>query len=146
LEEGKTISIKAIILGVLTDIGGTFLFSVIFGILAGIAMAVKGITAAEMTERLEQPVFLISNLVIGLIFTLLGGLVAGRIAKRSELLHGGIVGGISIIFSLTFLSSVPVLYNAVALPLVIPAAVLGGFIARRYRDNTKTISGDRPLE
>ena len=60
---------------------------------------------------------------------MLGGYVAGRVSKTHEVLHGGIVGGIGLLFGLLFWTSLPLWYSIVSLLGVIPCGMLGGRIA-----------------
>lgn len=125
----RQLSIKALALGSLADIGGSLLVGGILGFSMGIYLGVQGIPQNEIPVRLEGLIILIPGLFIGFGFTLLGGYVAGRISKTHEVLHGGIVGGIGLIFGLLFWASLPLWYNIVALIGVIPFGMIGGRIA-----------------
>ena len=74
MTDNREISIKALVLGVLTDIGCS--------LIVGFALS---------------PMVLVPSMIIGFGFTILGGFVAGRVSKKSEVIHGGIVGFIAVI-------------------------------------------------
>lgn len=127
---GKNIKVKAILLGVLTDVAGSTVTGIVIGIGLGIALAAQHVPTNEIAIRLHGASVLISSLILGFGFTVLGGYVAGRVAKQSEILHGGIVGAIGILFSL-FTISYPLWYNIVAIIGIVPFGIIGGLLARK---------------
>lgn len=130
--EDKRISVKALVLGIVTDLVGSLIAGVIVGVVAAIAL--HGGAHKEIAARLRELPFLISSLILGFGFTALGGFVAGRVAKRSEMLHGGIVGGVQLLIGILIASpSFPAWYLIVSLAGVIPAGMLGGKIAHATR-------------
>lgn len=124
------IEIKAIVLGFLTDLGGSLVVGFAYGVILGITMVLKGIPQEDIATQLQGPVVLIPGLIIGFGFTLLGGYVAGRIAKYSEILHGGIVGGIGILLGLLLCGSLPLWYNIISFAGVVPVGMAGGYFAK----------------
>ena len=127
---GKSIRVKAILLGVLTDIVGSTVAGIVIGIGLGIALAAQHVPANEIAIRLHGASVLIPSLILGFGFTVLGGYVAGRVAKQSEILHGGIVGAIGILFNL-FTISFPLWYNIVTIIGIVPFGIIGGLLARK---------------
>jgi putative membrane protein (TIGR04086 family) len=124
-ECGQQISTKAIILGVMFDNIGYLCFITILGI----ALGIMGITENEINTQIET----ITNIILALGFTFLGGYIAGRIAKHSEVLHGGIVGAIGILigFIIIVAMSYPIrLPEIVCFVGIIPIGMGGGCIAR----------------
>lgn len=90
---------KAIGLGLLTDIGGTMVGITLLYIVYGIMMGSQGMSPEEM-EAAAHGQFLESGLatvgtLIGLGFSVAGGYVCARIARRSELMFGAIQGVLS---------------------------------------------------
>jgi hypothetical protein len=116
---------KAILFGVLVDIGT----SLAVGFVAGIVAAVMH--GGETADALTSGPFLVVVLTLGMAATLLGGFVAGRVAGARHALHGAIVGAIGVVFSL-LTPGVPLpTWLVVTLNvLVIPVAVLGAMIAK----------------
>jgi hypothetical protein len=125
----RRLRIKALALGVLTDIGGSLLFAGVLGVVLGIYFGMQNLSANEITIRLQGLGFLIPSLLIGLAFVALGGYVAGRIAKAHEVLHGGVVGGLSLLIGLIFWSSIPLWYDIAGVLACIPCGMLGGRFA-----------------
>ena len=133
MTENKRIRIKAVVLGCLTDLSGSLAVGLVYGVVLGISMAVKGIPQEEIGTRLQGLIVLIPSFFIGFGFTLLGGFVAGRIAKHSESLHGGIVGAIGILLGFLFYGSFPLWYNIISFAGVVPAGMAGGYLAKQRR-------------
>jgi len=124
-ECGQEISTKAIILGVMFDNIGYLCFITILGI----ALGIMGITENEFNTQIET----ITNIILALGFTFLGGYIAGRIAKHSEVLHGGIVGAIGILigFIIIVAMSYPIRWpEIVCFVGIIPIGMGGGCVAR----------------
>ena len=137
---GKGIRVKAVLLGVLTDIGGSVVVGIVIGVVIGVVLAARGVPANEIAARLHGVAVLIPSLVLGFGFTALGGYVAGRVAKQSEVLHGGIVGAIGIPFGLLFAASLPLWYSIVSIVGVVPFGMLGGLFARQKRKPEQEMS------
>ena len=125
---------KAVVVGALTDIVGTFAFATLIGILASVAADIHHLSTKEMEARLQAPSSIIAMMIIGLAFTVLGGYVAGRVSKAYEVTHGLIVGAISILIGLASWGSLPLWYDITAMVTVAPCGMLGGWIAKKNRE------------
>jgi len=124
-ECGQQINTKAIIWGVMVDNIGYLCFMTLLGVVVGI----MGITGNEINTQIET----ITNIILALGFTFLGGYIAGRIAKYSEVLHGGIVGTIGLLIGLIII--VAMSYSIrwpeiVCFMGIIPIGMGGGYFAR----------------
>ena len=90
---------KAIALGLATDIGGTLVATAILALIYGIALAAAGVKrediAAAMQASATDSWFFYVTAIIGLGFSVLGGYVCARIARRSELKLGAILAALS---------------------------------------------------
>ena len=127
-ECGQQISAKAIILGVIFDNIGYLCFITILGI----ALGIMGITENEINTQIET----ITNIILALGFTFLGGYIAGRIARHSEVLHGGIVGAVGILigFIIIVAMSYPIRWpEIVCFVGIIPIGMGGGYVARNRK-------------
>jgi hypothetical protein len=87
--------VKAVVLGLLVDIVGTTAGSLLLGALYGIMLAASGasmeeIAAAGESVATDSWMFWLST-AMGLAFSVLGGYVCARIARRDELKLGGIL-------------------------------------------------------
>jgi len=125
----RRLSIKALALGALTDLGGSLLYGGILGVAFGIYFGMQNLPENEIIIRLQGLGFLIPSLLIGLGFNALGGYVAGRIAKAHQVLHGGLVSGLSLLIAPFFWSSTPLWYGIAGVLACIPCGMLGGRFA-----------------
>ncbi|MFA5343536.1 MAG: hypothetical protein WC381_06200 [Kiritimatiellia bacterium] len=141
MPSNRPINIKALVLGVLTDVGGSLVIGFILGIALAIIFIVRGVQPNEIRAHLNNATFLVSSTIIGFGFTLFGGFVAGRIAKRNQILHGAIIGAIGIPLGLPFLTSLPLWCNIISVVGVIPFGILGGYIARPKQEHDEAEQG-----
>lgn len=94
-------------------------------------------------QALQSPEFLFWSCVVGLSITVYAGFWASRRAGVFHLRHGGWTAVASAALASLFLlipgategPSPPLWYDALALALVLPAGVLGGWIAARLGKN-----------
>ena len=90
---------KAIALGLAADIGGTLLATVILALIYGVVLAAAGVNrediAAAMQASATDSWFFYLTALVGLGFSVLGGYVCARIARRSELKLGAILAALS---------------------------------------------------
>ena len=133
--------IRAVFLGSLVDMVGTFLLgAVFFGILGG---ATGAASPEELTRIYDASVGLqIATLTLGLVMTAAGAYVAAQLAAGAERLHAFAVGVVSTAmgFSVVFAApeSSPFWSQAAGLILTIPAAFAGGEIRRAIARPGKT--------
>lgn len=119
---------KAVLLGILVDIVGTFTLGLlIIMILLGIYYASQGIPVDEMETYMKNDIpSIFITIAVGLYFTFLGGFVAGRVAKSDEVLNASIVGIAGVLLSLFFWNESSLGINLIGLTFTIPVAMLGG--------------------
>jgi uncharacterized membrane protein len=135
------ISIKAIILGVLIDYGGTFVLVLVSIVIFDFFTAGQTFTGNHFfahMRRITLPLHIVS-LVGGLAFTFLGALVAARIAKRLEVLHGAVVGCIAMLPGLLSLSSNYALFNILSFVCTLSVAMFGGYIASKTIEKNRNV-------
>ena len=88
---------------------------------------------------LASPEGLLIGFVIGTLGTVLGGFVAGRMAKNLEIKHGAFVGAGSLMVSALEQAmsgngaSLPQWYVVMSSLAIVPAGALGAYIAQRLR-------------
>jgi hypothetical protein len=137
----KEISIKAVIIGLLVDIGGTFAFSFVFRLLAAIVLTSAGRSSEDLEVFTQTMVFLLSSLAAGLLFTSLGGYITAHLARKAEMKNALVMGILSSLSGVIFLvlshDSSPLWFNVLSLLLVIPAAILGGYVRLSTRHEQK---------
>jgi hypothetical protein len=129
MTDNRGINIKALVLGVLTDVGGSLIVGSALAVIISIILVAQGVPENKLDAHLQGPIILVLSLIIGFGFTILGGFVAGRVSRKSEMMHGGIVGFIGLFFGLLFWASLPLWYNVLSLLAVVPLGMLGGRLA-----------------
>ena len=135
--DSRRISLKAVVLGALTDIGGSLLAMTAVGLIVNILLSGQDVPPEELERQLQRPGFMVPSLLLGLAFTMLGGFVAGRVSGRSEAIHGAIVGSVCLVLSLLLWplsTSVPPWHATVSLLGAVPLGLLGGYLAAITRD------------
>lgn len=132
------ISLKAVIVGAVADNVGTLL---IMSFLAA-ALVSNGLSPEEAMERLRSTSGLLLGFILGMGFTVLGGYIAGWMAKRSEVLHGACVAMVGMVLALALHDDVPKWYDIAGILAMIPAGMTGGRLARLKR---KGDGNEQPL-
>jgi len=146
--------ILAFITGVGVDIGGIYVvgfigLSVAFN---NVAVLTDNTTSAEMRERLisdaefTQSLIYLSTIALGVLASVLGGYVAGKIARQNEIMYGLAIGIGSMLFSIanTFLIRLPTEHQspvwqlALGLAITIGLTTLGGYLAFMQRKHKQT--------
>ena len=145
-------SLLAVAAGVIVDLGGTNLVGGCYSlfIIAPMmqAMMAQGLSQAQMQDQLTQDLQKsISGsavvIVLGIILSILGGWVAGRIARYGEIWHALAVGvgvtTLSVLATLLFhlpSTSAPQWQLALALVINWGANALGGYLALLQRTHS----------
>ncbi|MGZ3661190.1 MAG: TIGR04086 family membrane protein [Bdellovibrionota bacterium] len=135
VDKAKSLSPRGILLGTAVDLGGS--------LAAGVLLFLEFTVASNIQDpKSIQVLFfsktsnLIASLCSGFLFTFLGGFVAGKVAKKSELLNGAassiVCFLLSFAISLGHESPTPSWYNWTCYFLTLPVAVLGGYFAFRH--------------
>ena len=127
---------KAVLLGAATDLVGSALAGVVLLVVFTVLIAPGEGGAEEALERLRQSwPFLLMSMVVGGGFTLLGGYVAGRVARHSFFKHALAAGGLSLALGILVFGSDDGPYSGIiailGIGLHLPLALLGGWLARR---------------
>ncbi|HXX02669.1 MAG TPA: hypothetical protein VEJ00_15740, partial [Candidatus Acidoferrales bacterium] len=92
--------------------------------------------AQEMLDQLARSwPFLMVSMVVGGCFTVLGGYVAGRVARHSFLKHAAIAGALSLVLGILLFRADEGPYSGIVAllgyGLHLPLALLGGWLASR---------------
>ena len=134
------VKIRPIIAGAVVDYIGTYVAMILYLAFFFMGDAMKGGAPSEETvekafqQMISSPEGLITLFLIGVLGTVLGGYVAGRLARSEEVKHGALVGAVSLAVGLIQSSSgarspVPEWYELLGYALTIPAGALGGSLA-----------------
>jgi MFS family permease len=91
--------VKAVLLGVLVDLGGSLVSSFVLGVVYVMQVASSGVSEAEMAARLADMgnvgwVFAVGS-AVGCGFSVLGGYVCARISRRRDYSLAAIVAACS---------------------------------------------------
>lgn len=108
----KKVNYKAVLIGTLVDVFGSFLLGIITGLIFGTSLKLL-------------PIYL----VFGLIFTAIGGFVAAKISIEDKVFNATLVGFVGIIFALILKGSSPDWYTLFSCILMPPSAYFGGKVA-----------------
>ena len=136
----KKVNLKAILLGLMTDIGGHLIITMFLG--GGIFLyfgLLKQLPLSDVESFIRTPLSAFFWILTSLLITSLGGYVASRVAKEKMFLHSSVVGFSAVIFS--FLSSEPPLSFLGIFINICPFlfAILGGLIAAKTIKNEKLL-------
>ena len=127
---------KAVLLGATTDLVGSALAGLVLLVVFSFLTASGEGGAEEALERLRLSwPFLLISMVVGGAFTVLGGYVAGRVARHSFLKHALVAGGLSLALGMLVFGTDDGPYSGVVAilgyGLHLPLALLGGWLAWR---------------
>ena len=142
----KKLNLFAITAGAAADMFGTMMISIFIGAVASGVLLSRGVPEDEIGTRLAGDAQVLTwGVVLGLLASVVGGLVAARIARYRELMHAACAGGVGLVLSTisAVLSPVvlPTWYVITGYGLVVPAAAVGGWIAMRWNARTPTEPG-----
>jgi len=127
-------SVKAILVGLAVDIGGTIVAGTVLAIAWGIMLGSSGASGEEINRFFrESSTFMWVNLLVGLGFTGLGAYVAARIANRAEYRFALMLGLCSLAIGELMLRMMtsgdyPEWARLVSNLLILPVAFLGGHL------------------
>jgi len=121
---------KAIALGLAVDVGGSLIATVILAVIYGAALGAAGVRrediAATMQASATDSWFFYAGVLFGLGFSMLGGYVCARIARRSELKLGAILAALSALLGLALAGDDHQLGTLLSLTLAGIGAVIAG--------------------
>lgn len=123
--------VKAVLLGLLADFGGTLLLGVLFSVGYGAMLAPQGLSVEAITAEIEAAstsgwgrVFF---MVLGTGFSVLGGYVCSRVARRSDYRLGFVMVGLSLVVVYAMGGGAQAsLFEDIALSVVSALATLAG--------------------
>ncbi len=131
----RGIRIQAVALGVVTDLGATLASGIALMIVLRMGAGMENVPEEEARQFIEnafqEPSYLLTGGVLGLLATILGGYVAARAADVAPLLNAACVGLFSVILGLLFIGESPFWLGLIGILLTLPAAIAGGLLWRR---------------
>lgn len=134
----KTIRIKAVVAGLLTDIVGGVAVGIVLGVLIAILASHDGDTSPAHLIALRANLFIkVAGLFGTTFFTVLGGYVAARLSMPDWLSNSAAVGLISLLLGILLAvlqpGVTPLWKLFLGLLATVPAALIGGRFAMRSR-------------
>lgn len=136
------LKIRPIVIGAVVDYVATYVLITLYLIVFYLKEPLKNgaLSGEALQQALEQMISsqegLLALLVIGALCTVLGGYIAGRLAKAEEVKHGALVGAVSLIVGVLQTgmageaSPVPYWHELLGYLLAIPVGALGGSFAQ----------------
>lgn len=126
---------KAVLLGIIADIGATLLISTALITYLGAKAGMESLPEEEarqlIVDAFQTPPYLLLGGVLGLLATALGGFVAARVAGVAPLLNAACVGVFGVLLGILFIGEAPLWFSLIAILLTPPAAIAGGVVWRR---------------
>jgi len=129
----KQIRFKALAIGIIVDMAGSFMIGIIVGFFE-ISRHKLQPAPEQLIHFMSSPTSIIIVSVLGFIVTVSAGFIAAKIAGIKPILHGSIVGFVPCVFTVAFWSKTNSL-NIIALIINIPAGALGGYIQHHLNIN-----------
>jgi hypothetical protein len=133
----KSISIKAVVIGLIADVGGTAAFFFVFALLGGILLSSLGRGIEELDIYTKTTGFLVLSSIGGSLFSVFGGYISARIAGNAEMKNASATGVLSALTGVVFLvlspGSSPLWLDVLALVTIVPCAMLGGYLCQKNK-------------
>lgn len=133
----RGISIKAIVLASLAVFGvdivsGAMLIAAFHGPLSS-----AGLTDEQLRSALDamnqDSAYLTAALILGTASTVLGGYIAARLARGVPYFNALAFGVLGVVLGVLTTRDLPLWFKVTGLALTVPAALLGGHLAKRGR-------------
>ncbi len=129
--------IRGIVLGFVTDIGGTLLCSVVLAFVYATVLASQGMNAENIQQTLSSidlfSFYGVVSTLLGLAMSCLGGYVCIRVSNGVDLTNPIVLGVITVVFAVLVAWGAYGLYEFVALSFVSFLATLWGGRMAIYR-------------
>ncbi|HKO87548.1 MAG TPA: hypothetical protein VJU83_03415 [Burkholderiales bacterium] len=127
-------AIKAVLVGLVVDIGGTMLVGIVISIVYSIYWASTGMSQTQIEAAFEDvgigsSIFIVGT-VFGTLMSILGGFVCARISRRKDYKLGFVLATISVIIALLVSLSYPLPTLVLLLAITFAAVLLGTKLGR----------------
>jgi hypothetical protein len=137
----QQISIKAIVLGVFIDLGLSIIFTLVVGFIYVTHAVKEGVSLAHVQDViLSSDSFFVVCLIGGFVIVTICGFITARLSKQAELLNAAVFGFVGIVLGAIMVlleeRSYPLWFNLTSFLLIVPCAVLGGYLSQRMRSGT----------
>jgi len=136
------VSVKGVVVGGIVDVVASLVLDMPFGFYAALHVDLSNVPKARMESTINAatqaniPLY-VTELLIGLACSVLGGYVAARLAKQDELLNGALSSFLCVvlgIFTMAAGMDSHALWEQILLLLASPIlALFGGYLMQRQR-------------
>ena len=130
IHKATPLNIRAISIGFATDMFLTQLFVLALMIL----LFDPGSSSECLAQKIDFRLLYLLGLSWGLLFTGLGGFVAGRLARADRYHNAMVTGALSLLTSLSINGEPTEWLYVLGLLLTIPVALLGAWVSARFRE------------
>lgn len=131
----RGVSFKAVALATIATLGLDIVSGMLLlAILGGDSLS-PTLTEEQRREAImalaSNPTFMVPSLVLGTLTTVIGGYVTARIAKSLPYMNSLVFGVLGIIIAALTAQDLPLWYTVLGFAAILPAALLGGHVAKR---------------
>jgi hypothetical protein len=131
----KNISFKAVAIAVLATLGLDIVSGIVLTMILGGDTFAPGLTEQQTKEAVARltssDAFLRSSLVLGTLTTVIGGYIAARLAQTVPYFNALAFGIVGVLFGVAAAGTLPLWYEIIGFGVALPAALLGGHIAKQ---------------
>ena len=127
----KRLRFKAILAGFLIEVAATFLIEMVLVVIWTPQEDSKKPADEIMRLIYSNGSHMTTILVIGSLLSVMGGFIAGKVAKGNEQLNAGAAGVLASVISIALYGSTPLGYWVLGLLLTWPSYIMGGKVACR---------------
>lgn len=115
--------------GVAAGTAVTIVLDVVVSIALVTLLAPSGASTETVAAFTHTAVYAVWSLILGTVTTVVGGYVAARIGNMSPYINAALVGVLGVVIAFLLGSPGPLWFNIIGYGVVIPAALLGGYVA-----------------
>lgn len=138
------ISIRAVVLASLAVLGVDIVSSILLTQMFGGPGFGSGMSEEQMRSAyrvlLQDARYLTFGLILGTASTVLGGYLAARLAHSVPYFNALAFGVLGLILSMIGTGELPTWFKVIGLLLTLPAALLGGHLAKLHMSRSKPVS------
>ena len=96
--------LRAVLMGLAVDIGGTTVLGLVIGALYGLQLQGQGLSESEMKDAMthmpHDSALYVLGILLGALMSVAGGYVCARIVRRNEFRTGFVMAGCSVLFGI----------------------------------------------
>lgn len=139
MDDSDRLHYGAIALGIVVDTAGTIASAIALIVFTAAGAIVAGEDAAHSLDRWStEPPLLLLELIVGLVWSGMGGFVAAVVARRAPVRHAVWVGVLTLLlgFGLWMVpiedGALPVWFDVLSAAMIVPACITGGVLGARF--------------